>query len=77
MLHVQRFSGKMHEGLNSGCLSRWGICLPRDNCGRESYSLVYFFLCLLNLHHVYDFLVTKYSNDKKEKLSSAFHMYLS
>ena len=20
MLHVQRFSGKMHEGLNSGCI---------------------------------------------------------
>lgn len=47
------------------------------NCGKENYSFLYFFLCLLNLHHVYDLLITKYSNDKKEKLSSALHLYLS
>lgn len=52
------------------------MCLG-DNCGRENYPLLYFFLCLLNLYHVYDLLIMKYSNDKKEKLSLALHLYLS
>lgn len=36
-----------------------------------------FFVCLLNLHHVYDLLMTKYSNDKREKPGSVLHQYLS
>lgn len=76
MFHVQRFSRKIRKRLNSGCIQVGNLYGWRQLWEGGLLFLV-FFLCLLNLHHVYDLLITKYSNDKKEKLSSALHLYLS
>lgn len=65
MLSVQRLSGMMHKRLLTMAASWEGICAVGDSCGRENYPLLYFFLCLLNLHRVYGLLITKYSNDRK------------
>lgn len=77
MFNVQRLSGRIQKRLPIVAASREGICVAGDSCRRENYVLLYFFLCLLNLHRVYYLLIRKYSNDKKEKLTLALHLYLS
>ena len=76
MLHVQRFSGKMHEGLNSGCI-QVGNLDAQGQLWEGELLFGVFLSVLLEFAPCVWLLVTECSNDTKEKFSSAFHMYLS